>query len=605
MLQTLQLKNHSKVHFADSSFYPKDKKTKKVSAEDAKAQYTFTLELRDSDFEFVSGKATVKGKRGFAGKMGTIEEDGKDKVKITLPAYEALAGKSIGEFVIEDLEVKAKKNAAKGEVRVTARNNGKGKLLNGSQNIVVAKYSDYTTTLKMKKDYEVLTGQEVEVEFTLAEEIQNSLLNRRSVEFNLPKGVKFKDGSVEVRAKKAKNDKNLGSGWSTVDVDDSSYKYDSFEFDQFDRKANEDAEYEFKATLLVSNSFDKDEIILTAGGNALTGKHEVVAAKVKESVTVDITPMDVKVGLRKQSGGKIVIKENVKEAILRNYSDENNKAVKDAEIEIRIDEGKEDGLKITDADIKVTEGDLLLDLDAKVISGGIMTIPVKRQSTKPSTIEITNIEITANRSVPEGKYDIKVGGPALSKNTLLKEFVKDNGLKDDRYDTDEVATYKKDTKDAKDKNDGKAFMDPVAVKEFINITTKNIEDFTGTTAAKVGFTLGSNQYMINGVAKAMDAAPFVKDGRTMVPVRYVAQALGVSEEQVAWDQATQTVTVIADKVIQVKLGSKTMVLNGANVPMTAAAELVSDRTFVPIAEIARALNVNVVWDDATKTATFN
>lgn len=564
---------------------------------DADERLSFTVELRDSDFTFDVSDAKITGKKGFSrlSDEATVAHNRKengdiieDELRITLPKASQLAGKEIGEFVIEDVEVSAKLRAAQGEVRATARN-VKGKLLNGTQTFTGANHTDFSTELKMKEEYEVRTGHEVEVEFTLAEQVEDSLLNNRTIEFNISNGAKFKDGSVEVKA--GNSDVDSGNDVTTsfqsglIKVDDASNKYDRFDFDKFKRATGEKAEYVFKATIFVPNNFDGDEVILTAEGNALTETHEVVAAKVIRPIEVEVTPVDIKVGLRQQVGGKIVIKETEKEAILRNYTDERRKSVKDAKIQILIEDGDRD-LQITDADIAVTEGDLLLDLDGKVVSDGMITIPVKRQSTKPSTIEVTNIEITANRNVPEGKYDIKVGGQALSKNTQLFEFYDDGALKDDVYGEE-------------------YYMDPIAVTEFINITTKNPEDFTGTTAAKVSFVLGSSEYIVNGKATPMDAEPFIKDGRTMVPIRYVSQALGVSPEQVAWEQSTQTVTIIADKVIQVKLGSRTMVINGANVPMTASAELVSDRTFVPIAEIARALNVSVEWDEATKTATFN
>mgnify|MGYP002517394628 CR=1 FL=1 len=34
-------------------------------------------------------------------------------------------------------------------------------------------------------------------------------------------------------------------------------------------------------------------------------------------------------------------------------------------------------------------------------------------------------------------------------------------------------------------------------------------------------------YTVNGVAKAADVAPFISDSRTMVPVRFVAEAFGI------------------------------------------------------------------------------
>jgi hypothetical protein len=52
--------------------------------------------------------------------------------------------------------------------------------------------------------------------------------------------------------------------------------------------------------------------------------------------------------------------------------------------------------------------------------------------------------------------------------------------------------------------------------------------------------IGSKVMLINGASITMDVAPEVKDGRTMLPFRWIAQALGASVE---WDEATQTVTL--------------------------------------------------------------
>ncbi len=39
-------------------------------------------------------------------------------------------------------------------------------------------------------------------------------------------------------------------------------------------------------------------------------------------------------------------------------------------------------------------------------------------------------------------------------------------------------------------------------------------------------TLGEKTYTVNGAEKTMDVAPFAKDNRTYVPVRFVGEALG-------------------------------------------------------------------------------
>lgn len=42
----------------------------------------------------------------------------------------------------------------------------------------------------------------------------------------------------------------------------------------------------------------------------------------------------------------------------------------------------------------------------------------------------------------------------------------------------------------------------------------------------IELTIGSKKYTVNGEAKEMDVAPFIKNGRTFVPLRFVSEALG-------------------------------------------------------------------------------
>ncbi|MEW5707088.1 MAG: copper amine oxidase N-terminal domain-containing protein [Actinomycetota bacterium] len=126
------------------------------------------------------------------------------------------------------------------------------------------------------------------------------------------------------------------------------------------------------------------------------------------------------------------------------------------------------------------------------------------------------------------------------------------------------------------------------------------------TAVKSAFVIGSTSYTVNGVTKTMDAAPYIKDSRTFVPVRYVANALGVTDDNIIWDGVKKTVTLIkGDRVVQMTIGSKTMLINGAAITMDTAPEIVSPgRTMLPIRFVAQALGATVNWDPATNTATF-
>ena len=120
------------------------------------------------------------------------------------------------------------------------------------------------------------------------------------------------------------------------------------------------------------------------------------------------------------------------------------------------------------------------------------------------------------------------------------------------------------------------------------------------------FVIGDTKFTVNGVEFTMDVAPYVKDGRTYLPVRFVGQALGVSDSNILWDNATQKVTMLKNgTVVQLTIGSKVMLVNGAAITMDVAPELTSDRTMLPFRAIAQAFGANVGWDEATQTVTMD
>ncbi|NLE90553.1 MAG: copper amine oxidase N-terminal domain-containing protein, partial [Dehalococcoidales bacterium] len=103
----------------------------------------------------------------------------------------------------------------------------------------------------------------------------------------------------------------------------------------------------------------------------------------------------------------------------------------------------------------------------------------------------------------------------------------------------------------------------------------------------------------------MDVAPYIKDDRTYLPIRYVGYALGIADHNILWDDASKTATLIqGDKVVQVKIGSTTMMVNGVAIAMDVAPEITSDRTMLPFRFIGQAFGADFAWDDATKTVTM-
>ena len=111
---------------------------------------------------------------------------------------------------------------------------------------------------------------------------------------------------------------------------------------------------------------------------------------------------------------------------------------------------------------------------------------------------------------------------------------------------------------------------------------------------KLVFTIGASEYFLNGQSKTNDVAPFIRDGRTLIPVRVVAESLGA---EVYWDQDTRTVTVTKDdKTVSLVIDQP--LPNAMGTPV-----ILSDRSFVPIRYLAIILECNIFWDNTTRSVT--
>ncbi len=120
------------------------------------------------------------------------------------------------------------------------------------------------------------------------------------------------------------------------------------------------------------------------------------------------------------------------------------------------------------------------------------------------------------------------------------------------------------------------------------------------------FTLDSMNFGVNDSNNTMDVAPFAKDGRIMVPIRFVGMALGFD---VSWDDATKTAILKDSKTeIRIPMKGKTFYVNGVAFEADAEPEIRSERIFLSISNIAKALGLEegktIFWDQATKTASF-
>lgn len=100
-----------------------------------------------------------------------------------------------------------------------------------------------------------------------------------------------------------------------------------------------------------------------------------------------------------------------------------------------------------------------------------------------------------------------------------------------------------------------------------------------------------------------DMPAVIIDGRTMLPMRQIAQELGC---EVNWNEAAQQIYVMrGSDIIVFTVNSKAGYENGKEFTMDVPATIVNDRTMLPVRALADALHLNIKWDDPNRTVIIN
>ena len=226
---------------------------------------------------------------------------------------------------------------------------------------------------------------------------------------------------------------------------------------------------------------------------------------------------------------------------------------------------KNSGIYLDDVQIEVSGGLKGVKSEVKEGKNGTVTVSISRTSKEIATIKLSQFVFTTDRTVPEGSYDLEISGDAIN------------------------------TSD-----------DKIVVEDFIQITTPNTEDLGKGDIArgKSGFIVGEQYYLNNTNKVQMDAVPYIEgEGYIMVPLRYVAQAFNIVDENILFSNETVTL-FIAGRTISLTNGSNEMILNGNSVTMDVPMVIQDNRAYLPVGQIANLLSIKVQWDNETKTAYF-
>lgn len=114
--------------------------------------------------------------------------------------------------------------------------------------------------------------------------------------------------------------------------------------------------------------------------------------------------------------------------------------------------------------------------------------------------------------------------------------------------------------------------------------------------------IGNSVAVINGKTIKLDSPPVIVKGRTLVPLRFISEAFGAKVEWNSVFRLVSI--KMGEKEIIVQIGTPYASINGKKVLLDSPPLIVKDRTMVPLRFIAEALGAEVTWDETTKSITI-
>lgn len=126
-----------------------------------------------------------------------------------------------------------------------------------------------------------------------------------------------------------------------------------------------------------------------------------------------------------------------------------------------------------------------------------------------------------------------------------------------------------------------------------------ISNSISAVAPKPGQPSKDPRVLVDGSSVPMDTAPVNVEGRLLVPVRAIGEALGATVE---WDAVNRTaILTLNGKVVKIQVDSQEALVNGTPVKLDVPARIINNRVLVPLRFVGESFGAQVVWDSATRT----
>ena len=517
-----------------------------------------TSTIEDSDFSFLNSKATVK-----------ITKRDKDTIKFTINNLE---DKQLTKLTISGIDIKTTKKCNAGDkatITVSSKSFDSVKLEAAR---MVEEAVTYTVedkkvpTIWAGKNYAKDSADDTNTLEVAIEENTGDILNTsRKATFTFPEGIEVVDAKFDGVKQKGKFKYEIDENVVTI-------------WNYGEKAESDETDMQVKFLLNAAPTFSGD-VKVTLGGEF--DDVELKVATVKAPYTVEAKTTEVLIDYRYVPVNEIVITE-AEEGLL----EEGDKIYLEVEKMDFEDAGS----------YEVTTGDI--DVDVEINDGKTskqLEVEVKDESTEASTITISGLELYLDRTLPVGGYALK--------NVMADNILWENSTETKGEDNDKAYDY---VPEANQASNGLFKYKAVTCNDkYVEVVTSGRDNDDSTTNRKIVITIGATTMAVGTQTITLDTPAYINaENYTELPLRAVSEAFGATVGWD--DASRTVTVMMGQRIVSMTIGSKTMYINGTPVQMNTAPEITNERTFVPVRDLANALGISKIdWNEASQTVTLN
>jgi hypothetical protein len=115
---------------------------------------------------------------------------------------------------------------------------------------------------------------------------------------------------------------------------------------------------------------------------------------------------------------------------------------------------------------------------------------------------------------------------------------------------------------------------------------------------KIVLIPGISVVTVDGISKDIGVAPIIKNGYTLVPLRFLSDYSGAD---ITWVNTFKSIIINkGDTTITLKIGENVASVNGKAVKLDIAPQIINGHTLIPVRFVAENLGFTVTWDKINK-----